>query len=160
MLRRGRPIFRQYTKNKRHNYDIKFFELCQYDGIIFRVSIYSRQSYNDDINLGQTGAIVLQLAYDFLKKRYSLFVDYYSSFELATNIAKRSTYTCGTLRSDRKSNPHVMTKTKLKKGEFTWRGSGNVVVCKLKDKRDVLTISNKHINPKTVSVTNRRGDQK
>ena len=64
------------------------------------------------------------------------------------------------MRSDRKGNPHVMTKAKLKKSEFTWRGSGNVVVCKSKDKRDVLTISNKHINPKMVSVTNRRGDQK
>ena len=37
---------------------------------------------------------------------------------------------------------------------------GNVVVCKWKDKSDVLSISNKHTNPEMVSVTKRGGDRK
>ena len=41
-----------------------------------------------------------------------------------------------------------------------WYQSGNVVVCKWKDKRDVLTIRNKHTNSEIVPVTNRHGDQK
>ena len=57
--------------------------------------------------------------------------------------------------------PHAVTKAKLKKGEFVWRQCGNVVVCKGgRDKRGVLTISNKHTNSKTVPVTNKRGDEK
>ena len=56
---------------------IKFFDLCHYNGIIFRVSVYSGQPYNDIIDLGQTGVIVLQLAHDFVDKGYSLFVDNY-----------------------------------------------------------------------------------
>ena len=62
--------------------------------------------------------------------------------------------------SDRNSNSHDATKAKLKKGEFFWRRSGNVVVSKWKDKRDVLSISNKHTNPEMVFVTDRGGDQK
>ena len=33
MFWRGRLIFRQYIKNKKLKYDIKFFELCESDGI-------------------------------------------------------------------------------------------------------------------------------
>ena len=43
-----------------------------------------------------------------------------------------------------------MTKVKLKKVKFDWCQSGSVAVCKWKDKRDVLNISNQYINPKMV----------
>ena len=86
-----------------------------------------------------------------MDKGYSLFVDnYYKSVALARYIAKRSTSKRGTLRSDRKGNPHDIKKVKLKKGEFACRRSGSVVVCKWTDKRDALNISNKYINPKMV----------
>ena len=90
-----------------------------------------------------------------MDKGYSLFIDnYYISVALAACLVKRPTYICGTLRSDRKGYSHAVTKAKLEKGEFVYRRSGNVVVSKWKDKRDVLTISNKHTNPKMVPVTN------
>ena len=56
---------------------IKFFELYHYNIIIFRVSVCSGQPYDDNMNLGQTGLIALQLAHDFLDKGYSLFADNY-----------------------------------------------------------------------------------
>ena len=58
MLWRGRLLFRQYIKNKRHKYGIKYYELCTSDGLIRRASIYSAQSFDDDQSLGQSGAIV------------------------------------------------------------------------------------------------------
>ena len=66
-------------------------------------------------------------------------------------------YICGTLRSDRKGNSKEVVSKKLKKGEVEWKRRGTVVVSKWKDKRDVLTISNKH-KLKLVSVKNKRGD--
>ena len=148
-------------KKKRHKYGIKFFESCQCNGIILRVPIYSGQPYNDDIDLGRTWPIVLQLAHDFLDNGCSLFVyNYYNSVALATYLTKRSTCICSTLRSYRKGIPHAVAKAKLKKGKFAWRQSGNVTVCKGKDKRNVLTISNKHIKPEMVPGTNRRRVQK
>lgn len=75
MLCSGRLIFFQYIKNKRYKYGIKFFKIAQYDGIIFWVSVYLWHSYNNDKNLGQTDATVLQLAHYFLDKGNLLFVD-------------------------------------------------------------------------------------
>ena len=54
---------------------------------------------------------------------------------------------------------YAVTKAKLKKGEFVFCRRGNVVVCKWKDKKDVLTIGNTRTNPEEVPVSNRRGDQ-
>ena len=55
---------------------------------------------------------------------------------------------CGIFRGDRKGNTHTITKAKLKKREFDWCQSGSAVVCKWKNKRDVLNISNQYIKPK------------
>ena len=71
-----------------------------------------------------------------------------------------STYICGTLNNRRKGIPEEVKKAKLNKGDHIWRRSDDVVVSKWKDKREVLTISNKHTEPQMVLVTNRRGDQK
>ena len=65
---RGRLIFRQYMKNKRHKYGVKLYELCESTGIIFRKSIYSGVFYPAPYDLGQTGAIVMSLLTDFVNK--------------------------------------------------------------------------------------------
>ena len=39
VLWQGRLMFRQYIKNKKHKYGVKYFELCQHDGLILRCSI-------------------------------------------------------------------------------------------------------------------------
>ena len=69
MLWRGRLIFRQYIKNKRHKYGVKFYELCESDGIVLRVSIYSGVPYQDIHGLRQIGAIVMKLNGGFSGKR-------------------------------------------------------------------------------------------
>ena len=37
---RRRLVFRQYLKNKRDKYGVMFYELCESDGMVLRVSIY------------------------------------------------------------------------------------------------------------------------
>ena len=106
MLWRGRLIFRQYIKNKRHKYGIKFYELCQFDGLVFRICIQSGVAFDDVNDLGQTGAVVLHLPDDFLDKGYTLFVDnFYNSIPLSKYMTTRSTYICGTLNKRRKGIP-------------------------------------------------------
>ena len=160
MLWRERLLFHQYIKNKRHKYGVKFYELCESNGLVLKVRIYSGESVPDDFGLGQSGAIVINLMDGLLDKGYRLFVDnYYNSFELAQQLIKEKTYICGTLRSDRTSNPLDVTKAKLSKGEVVHRSRDGVVVSKWKDKRDVLTISNMHA-VEMVETTNRRGNKK
>ena len=110
--------------------------------------------------MGQTGAIVLDLMEKFLGKGYHLYTDsLYNSFDLTKHMINQKTYTCGTLRTDRKSNPKECTKAKLKQGDVISRNREGVVVAKWKDKRDVLMISNLH-SLQMIEVTNRRGEKK
>ena len=51
MLWRWHLIFRQYIKNKRHKYGIKFFELCTHDGLVLSTEIYDGQGFNNVKNL-------------------------------------------------------------------------------------------------------------
>ena len=57
MLWRGRLIFRQYIKNKRNKYGIKFYELCTHDGLVLSAEIYGGQGFNDVNNPGQAADI-------------------------------------------------------------------------------------------------------
>ena len=90
MLWGRRLVFRQYIKNKRHKYKVKFYELCQSDGLVLRERIYAGESTS--IN------------------------NSYSSFKYVKQVIKDKTYKCGTLRN--KANPQVATKVKLNKGEM------------------------------------------
>ena len=138
-LWRGRLIFKQYIKKKKHKYGVKFYEVCDSSGLILRSMIYSGIPYPDSHSLGQTGAIVLKFKMHFTKHESS-----------------NGTYICGTLRADRKNNPKEVVRKKLGKGEMVWARNKTAVVCKWKDKRDVLTISNKR-KAELIRVTNRRG---
>ena len=110
VLWRGRLVFRQYIKNKRHKYGIKCYELCTHDGLVFRVSIYGGQPLDDERDLWQTAAYVLHLMNDYLDKGHAVYVDnFYNSVGLAKYLSTRSTYITGTLRSNRKNNPKDVT---------------------------------------------------
>ncbi|XP_071053641.1 piggyBac transposable element-derived protein 4-like [Onthophagus taurus] len=157
LLWRGRLYFRQYIKNKKHKYGIKLSELCESDGIVMKIRIYSGKSEKTDNNLGHTTDIVLHLAEDYLDKGYTLHMDnFYNSVTLTKLLTTRKTYVCGTLRKNRKENPQDVINRELKKVEVTWQRNGLVTVCKWKDKREVLTISNMHV-VEMVEVSNRNG---
>ena len=161
MLWRGRLIFRQYIKNKKHKYGVKFFELCQYDGLVVRASIYIGIAYEDPGQLGQSGAVIMHLMSDYLEKGYQIYCDnYYNGIPLTKALTAKSTNICGTLRKSRKYLPKNVMKAKLKKGEYTWQSLDSTVVCKWKDKREVLTISNLHPTVELIGVKNRRGNIK
>ena len=160
MLWRGRLVFRQYIKNKRHKYGIKFYELCTHDDLVMTIEIYGGQHINDEHSLGQTGATVLKLMQPFLDKGYHVFIDnYYNSVALTNFLTTKKTYITGTLRSDRKGNPKKVISSKLRKDQIIWQLKDDVSVAKWKDKRPVLMISNAHV-PNLTNVTNRRDQEK
>lgn len=157
MLWRGRLLFRQYIKNKKHKYGIKLYELCESDGLVMKIKIYSGKCEETDNKVGHTADVVLHLLEDYLDKGYAVYMDnFYNSVTLTKLLTTRKTYVCGTLRSNRKGNPRDVVNRKLKKGECIWQQNGPVTVCKWKDKRDVLSISNMHA-VEMVEVCNRNG---
>ncbi|KAI6647743.1 hypothetical protein LOD99_8584 [Oopsacas minuta] len=122
----------------------KIFQLCEFDGIVLRVAIYSGESFFDEHD-GPNRSYCLHLMRDYLDKGWCVFTDnYYNSLTLTKIMSERSIYICGTLWPDRKGNPQTVIQSKLKRGEPEWSGREGMIVCKWKDKRDVLTISNLH----------------
>ena len=92
MLWRGRLLFRQDIKNERPKYGIKYYELCNHDGLILRTFI-SGQSYEDSESLGQMAMIVNHLMNDFLDKGYHVFTDnYYNSLPLTHYVKQINGY--------------------------------------------------------------------
>ena len=159
MLWRGRLIFRQCIKNKIHKYGVKIFELCQHDGLILRMSIYSDVPYTDAYNLGQTDAVVMHLLHNFLDKGHVMYSDNdYNSVVLVTSLRERKTGLCGTLNISRHLIKNVVQK-KLKPGNWVAQQSNSVTVCKWKVKREMLMISNMH-KVEMVSTKDRREGNK
>ena len=110
MLQRGRIVFRQYIKNKKHKYGVKFYELCESSGIVMNVKVYSGEPTPYIKSLGQSGVIVLNLMQNFPGKGYQLYTNnFYDLFELAKYTLTQNTYVCGTLRRDCKTNPKKQT---------------------------------------------------
>lgn len=147
VLWRGRLVFRQYIKNKRHKYGIKLYMLTEPNGIILRSLVYTGALDDNIGGKGHTTKVVLDLLQNYLDSGHSVYLDnFYNSFELADKLTSRNTYCTGTLNSKRTNNPKELLAKKFKKGETAAVYSNHVMVGKWKDKRDVLYISNEHGN--------------
>ena len=157
MLWRGRLSFRQYIKNKKYKYGVKHYNLCESNGLIIKTKIYCGREEIIQNDIGHAADVVLHLMDNYFGKGYILYMDnFYNSVALTDVLSSKQTYVCGTLRSNRRGNPKEVVKQKLKKGEVTWKRKEHVTVCKWKDKRDVLTISNMH-QVEMEEVRNRNG---
>uniref|UniRef100_A0A1A9V034 DDE_Tnp_1_7 domain-containing protein n=1 Tax=Glossina austeni TaxID=7395 RepID=A0A1A9V034_GLOAU len=160
MLHRGRLSFRQFIKSKKNKYGIKFYELCAHDGYALNLDIYKGKVTQEMYSLSVVDSVVMRLMEPYLLKGHSLLMDnYYNSVGLSNRLLTFKTHTTGTLRTNRKMNPKVVTQKKLKKGEHIWRRQGNVYISKWKDKRDVLCITT-HNHPKLIDVHNKYGTSK
>lgn len=103
VLWRGRLIFRQYIKNKRHKYGVKLYMATAPNGIILRTQVYTGTL--DDIDgKGHTTKVVLNLLADFLDCGHSIYMDnFYNSFDLANKLTARGTYCTGTLNAKKET---------------------------------------------------------
>jgi hypothetical protein len=143
---RGRIIFRQYLKNKRHRYGIKIFKLCSGPGYTNSFKIYSGKKESENQPGNMSTAIVMSLCQDILDKGHTICTDnWYTSVDLAEKLIEKNTNLIGTLRKNRRGNPIDVISKKLKRGEVIARENKNgITVLKWKDKRDVLMLSTKH----------------
>ena len=80
-------------------------------------------------------------------KGYHLYFDnFYTSFRLVSDLAKRNTFSCGTIRSDRGDFPQAFRKDVIEKGTAQYIRNGNIVSVHWRDKRDVYVMSALHGN--------------
>lgn len=154
---RGRIIFRQYIKQKRHRYGVKIFKLCSGPGYTHSFQIYEGKDKNaKQTSRNKSSEVVLSLCKEVLGKGHTICTDnYYTSVELAEKLTSMQTHLVGTLRKSRRGNPKEVVSQKLKRGQVIAReNEKGITVLKWKDKRDVLMLSTKH-SAEMISVPKR-----
>lgn len=157
ILWRGRLVFRQYIKGKKHKYGMKLYILAEPNGLVLRVRLYTGAG-GDLGGKNHAENVVLSLVRGLEGNGHALYMDnFYNSYALCQTLLEKKIYVTGTLRKDRKSNPKDVVNAKLKKGEVTTKYCNGVAVSKWHDKRDVLFLSTE-FQQEMVEVTTRRGD--
>ena len=73
VLWRGRLVFRQYIKNKRHRYGVKLYLLTEPDGTMLKASVYTG-TLDGYGGKGHAANIVLHLTEEMLDVGHSLFI--------------------------------------------------------------------------------------
>lgn len=144
---RGRIIFRQYLKQKRHRYGIKIFKLCSGAGYTYSFQIYTGKEKNGGKKAGTVSSeIVMSLCKNILGKGHTVCTDnWYTSVDLAEKLIAKNTHLVGTLRKNRRGNSAEVVSKKLKRRELIAReNKSGITILKWKDKRDVLMLSTKH----------------
>lgn len=150
---RGRILFRQYNKNKRHKYGVKLFKLCSGPGFTHKINVYAGK--NDSTKATPTN-VVMDLCKEYVDRGHTLHTDnWYTSINLARRLLDKQTHLVGTVRKNRRGLPKKVISTKLKRGHYYAEESQDgITVLKWKDKRDVLMLSTKH-SVRFVEITKR-----
>lgn len=155
VLWRGRLVFRQYIKGKRHKYGIKLYSVNEPEGLVLKIVVYGGAT-DFLAGKGHCVKVVLHLMEGMLGRGHTLYMDnYYNSFILASKLLRRDTYCTGTLRADRKHNPAAVKSAVLKTGETISNYSEGVMVGKWKDKRVVMYLSTE-VENEMGTITNKR----
>ncbi|KAJ8956421.1 hypothetical protein NQ314_006749 [Rhamnusium bicolor] len=104
----SRLIFRQYIKNKKSKYGIKFYELTTYEGYILNLENQGRDR-NEPASrnkASKTEELVLRLLGSYLNKGHHIYMDnFYNSVSLSSKLLTYKTHSTGTLRVKRRGNP-------------------------------------------------------
>ncbi|GBP91137.1 PiggyBac transposable element-derived protein 4 [Eumeta japonica] len=64
VLWRGRLVFRQYIKNKKHKYGVKLYELCESSGIVMKIRVYKGKSERPPPGVLHSTEVILNLMED------------------------------------------------------------------------------------------------
>ena len=149
---RGRVIFRQFLKQKRHKYGIKVFKLCSGLGYTYKLQIYSGKRSNAGC-LTPTG-VIITICKDIRHKGHTIYTDnWYTSINLAEQLIDANTPLVGTIRKNRRGIFGEIKSKKLKTGKLIAKqNQKRISILEWKDKRDILTLSTKH-SAETVTIS-------
>ncbi|KAI4487664.1 hypothetical protein M0802_011926 [Mischocyttarus mexicanus] len=121
---RGRIVFNQYIKQKRHKYGIKIFKLCATPGYTLAFKIYCEKK--TDIEKTTPTNVVLSLCKSIFGKGHTICTDnWYTSIELARKLVAQNTHLVGTIRSNRRGIPKDLLSKKLKRYEYIAKESND-----------------------------------
>ncbi|CAF1419084.1 unnamed protein product [Adineta steineri] len=156
ILWKGRLAFKQYIPSKRRRFGIKVFVICDCQtGAVLDFIVYTGLSTDIDLDqtLGKSGSIVLTLMKPYLNKGHSVFLDnWYTSSRLFEKLHELKTGACGTVRRNRVGPVKL---DKLRKGDFDYNNTNNLMVLKWQDKREVIMLCTIH---KPIMIETQKSD--
>lgn len=111
-----RVSFIQYMPKKPKKFGLKVWVLCEaLTGYTLQFQVYTGKIENVVENLGYW--VVFDLIKLYLNKGYRVYFDnFYTSVKLVEDLEKQNTFSCGTIRSNRKELPANFSSKNLAKG--------------------------------------------
>lgn len=98
VLWRGRLIFSQYIKNKRHKYGIMLYMRTETSGLVITFAVYASVSVDDFRGIGNTNNVFMHLMQDRLDLGHCLYMDnILEDFWLSLALLDHLTYSTGML---------------------------------------------------------------
>jgi hypothetical protein len=137
---KGRNTMKQYMKAKIIKWGYRIWKLCDTaDAYVLNFDVYTGAKDGKK----DTTSVVMELMEGYLDKNHVVVMDnFFTSVPLFTDLLNRSTYACGTIRSNRKYLPEEFKKEqKLDSGQSKFWQSDNFVATLWQDKRPVRFLS-------------------
>ncbi|GFO27764.1 PiggyBac transposable element-derived protein 4 [Plakobranchus ocellatus] len=150
---KNRLIFIQFMPNKRHaRFGIKKFQLCDNNGYVIHVDLYSGKELDVQHSEGQAFGVVEKLLREsqLLFKGFHLFTDnYYTKPKLGEYLLERDTLLTGTVRHNSKGVPeNVFRKIDVGVTQFWRKNNGGMLALAFREKKSklkpVLALSTAH----------------
>lgn len=144
---KGRLRFRVYNPSKPNRFHIKMFQISEAEsGYIIGFEVYtgkgtasvSNTANTMDPNCTRTTKLVMGLMekYNLLDRGHCLYMDnYYTSPELCEELYFRETYSCGTVRSNRKGFPSTLSSLDVSPLESCYVRNGPLLCLKWKGQK-------------------------
>ncbi|XP_068082072.1 piggyBac transposable element-derived protein 3-like [Anabrus simplex] len=149
---RGQLNVKQYVKGKPFPWGIKLFALCGKSGLAYDFLLYQGSTTELDPTAlklyGLGPSVVLHLCNRLSHSGHELYYDnYFSSYHLLQVLKSKNIFAGGTIRTNRFSNPPLISDKMGKKKERGYSeevssADGDVVVVKWFDSRGVVLASN------------------
>jgi hypothetical protein len=137
---KGRNKLKQYLQAKIIKWGYKIWKLCDSKtAYVLNLDIYLGKNSENSLPYG----VVMGLMEEYLDKHHVVVMDnYFTSVPLFMDLLERSTYACGTVRSNRKYLPEESEEKKdMEPGEDDYWQCGNLIATLWQDKRAVWFLS-------------------
>ena len=155
-----RHSFLQYIKNKPVKWGVKVW-VCSdsVNGYICSFKIYTgKDSTGSPHSNGLGYAVVTSLVEKYENKGYVVYTDnFYTSPQLCKDLLTKGFYSTGTIRTNRKNFPVMLTqkRRKCERGDCTFSYHDHITAVKWHDNRDVFAMST-FVSDKMTTVKRRK----
>lgn len=156
----GHHSAKMFIRGKPIRFGFKIWMLCSNSGYPYAMKIYSGKSSEPEKSpLGSRVVWELLSCVENAEKHEIFFDNFFSSYQLLTELSEKGFKATGTIREFRTGRCPLKTPkeaAKWPRGNFEYRSDGQVYICRWKDSA-VVTIASNYLSHEPISKTKRFG---